>query len=189
MMVPHCLLRNAPNSGVSWSPQRAPLHGKWTSALAMELRVRILVACVVLFGAAAACNAPGGAGDGAGNPAAGDPANNPNTFRADVDHGQAYAGQWAQAKSQCGDEKKIWTIEPRRMAIVPAMRFCAFESVYVSEGPSGADTTWSTSAKCLADGRESHDFLFFRVKDNLHEMRVTFNDSKSVELVRCPMKS
>jgi hypothetical protein len=61
--------------------------------------------------------------------------------------------------------------------------------MHVNRGSDGATTTWATSARCLAGGRESQDFLFFRVEDNLREMRVTINDSDSIELVRCPMKS
>lgn len=148
--------------------------------------MRSLLTCVVVAGLLAGCDAPS---DGRENPSAGIPVTDPNTFRADADLERSYAGEWAAATSQCGDEKKIWTIEPRRMAIVPAMRFCAFDNIYVSDGPGSAPTVWSASAKCLAEGRESHDFLFFRVKDNLREMRVTFNDASSVELVRCPMKS
>ena len=155
----------------------------------MELRVRNLVVCVGLLALLAACDAPkDGAGDSAA-PAAGDPANNPNTFRADIDPSHAYAGQWASAVAHCGDEKKVWTIETRRMAIRPDMRFCAFDNIYISANADGRPTTWSAGAKCLAEGHESHDFLFFRVKDNLREMRVTFNDSSSVDLVRCPIKS
>jgi hypothetical protein len=63
------------------------------------------------------------------------------------------------------------------------------QEMYVSEGQGPAPTTWSAGAKCLSEGKESHDFLFFRVDDNLREMRVTFNDARSVDLVRCPMRS
>jgi hypothetical protein len=147
--------------------------------------VRSLVGLMVIAGLIAGCDAP----QGTDNPSAGGPVNDPNTFRANIDATRPYAGEWAAATNQCGDEKKIWTIEPHRMAIVPAMRFCAFDDVYVSDGPGAAPATWSASAKCLAEGRESHDFLFFRINDNLREMRVTFNDTRSVELVRCPMKS
>ena len=150
--------------------------------------MRNLLVLVVVATLVAGCGAPAG-GDN-DTPSAGRPVTDPNTFRAEIDAARPYAGEWAAAKSQCGDEKKIWTIEPHRMAIVPSMRFCVFDDdVYVSAGPGSAPATWSTSAKCLAEGRESHDFLFFRVKDNLSEMRVTFNDTSSVELVRCPMKS
>ncbi len=145
--------------------------------------MRSLLVCIAIAGLAAGCGAPGGDND---NPSAGIPVSDPNTFRADIDASRPYAGEWAAATVHCADEKKIWTIEARRMAIVPAMRFCAFEQVYVSNGTGDAPSTWSASARCLADGRESHDFLFFRVKDNLREMRVTINDAKSVDLVRCP---
>lgn len=150
--------------------------------------MRSLLVCVAIAGLLAGC---GGPKDEAGGdePSAGIPVNDPNTFRADVNHERPYAGEWAAATNQCADEKKVWTIEAHRMAIVPAMRFCAFDDIYVSDGAANTPTTWSASAKCLAGGRESHDFLFFRVKDNLREMRVTFNDAKSVELVRCPLKS
>ncbi len=137
----------------------------------------------------AGCDAPQGAPTGAQDQSGAVPANDPNTFRAGVNPDTAYAGEWALARSHCSDGKKIWTIEARRMAIVPAMRFCAFDNIYVSQGRGDSPTTWSASAKCLAEGKESHDFLFFRVKDNLKEMRVTFNDSNSVDLVRCPLKS
>ena len=136
----------------------------------------------------AGCDAPSGS-PGSDAPSAGAPANDPNTFRAAVNPDQAYAGEWALARSHCGDTKKIWTVEPKRMAIQPAMRFCIFSDIYVSDGSGDKPTTWSAGARCLSDGKESHDFLFFRVKDNLREMRVTFNDSNSVDLVRCPLKS
>jgi hypothetical protein len=142
-----------------------------------------------VLGLLAACDAPESAGNFSEEPTSGAPVTDPNTFRADVDLQRPYAGEWAAAANHCTDEKKVWTIEARRMAIVPAMRFCAFDNIYVSEANSGVRTIWSASAKCLANGEESHDFLFFRVKDNLKEMRVTFNDTNSVELVRCPAVS
>jgi hypothetical protein len=149
--------------------------------------VRLALAGLAILGALAACDAPGGGED---EPSAGIPVTDPNTFRADIDPGRAYAGEWAAASNHCNDEKRVWTIEARRMAIQPDMRFCVFEhDMYVSEGHGPAPTTWSAGAKCLSDGKESHDFLFFRVDDNLREMRVTFNDARSVELVRCPMRS
>ena len=62
-----------------------------------------------------------------------------------------------------------------------------------------ASSTTSTSAKasraseqlvrqrpCLADGKESQDFVFFRMKNKLR-MQVTINDTDSVELIRCPV--
>lgn len=102
-----------------------------------------------------------------------------------IDTRAPYAGQWAAEHSHCEDDQKKWTIEPHRMAIVPAMRFCTFESVYVNQAADAGETSWSAGATCLAEGRESHDFLFFRLKENLREMRVTFNDSRSVQLYRC----
>jgi hypothetical protein len=71
------------------------------------------------------------------------------------------------------------------MAIVPSMRFCLFEKVYVNTAEQEGETVWSAASQCLAEGRESQDFVFFRLKENLKDMRVTFNDSRSVELVRC----
>lgn len=102
-----------------------------------------------------------------------------------VDVHAPYAGEWAERSSDCDEERKLWTIEPRRMAIVPSMRFCLFEKIYVNAAAREGETVWSAASQCLAEGRESQDFLFFRLKDNLREMRVTFNDSHSVDLVRC----
>jgi hypothetical protein len=135
--------------------------------------------------ALAACS-PGPTDDSGGS-AAGTRDNDPNTFRANVNLDHAYAGEWAVASSHCNDAKKVWTVEPRRMAI-QRMRFCVFDrDIYMADGKGDKPTTWSAGATCLADGKQSHDFLFFRVKDNLREMRVTFNDSNSVDLVRCPV--
>ena len=39
----------------------------------------------------------------------------------------------------------------------------------------------------MAEGRASNDFVFFRVNPNKLKMRVTINDSESVDLIRCPM--
>ena len=149
--------------------------------------MRFTLASVAILSALAACDAPDSRDD---EPSAQIPVTDPNTFRADVDPGRPYAGEWAAASSHCNDDKRIWTIEARRMAIQPDMRFCVFEhDMYVAEGDGAAPSTWSAGAKCLSEGKESHDFLFFRVDDNLREMRVTFNDARSVELVRCPMRS
>jgi hypothetical protein len=154
--------------------------------------VRRFAACVALVVASgltiAGCDAPDQGSSAPGDPAAGTPANDPNTFRAAVDPDQAYTGKWALARNHCGDAKKVWTIEQKRMGIQPAMRFCQFTDMYVSVKPGDGPATWSTAARCIAEGKSSHDFLFFRVKDNLREMRVTFNDSNSVDLVRCPVK-
>jgi hypothetical protein len=146
--------------------------------------VRKALACLALLGSMAGCSPPDEPAEGASGPAF-----DPNTFRAAIDPERPYAGEWAAISNHCRDEDKIWTIEERRMAIVPDMRFCVFDEIYVSSGAGKSPATWSTGAKCLAGGRESHDFLFFRVDDNLREMRVTFNDTASVELVRCPTKS
>ncbi|MDZ4761465.1 MAG: hypothetical protein SGJ21_10370 [Alphaproteobacteria bacterium] len=102
-----------------------------------------------------------------------------------VDTNNPYAGEWASAHADCGDNRKIWTIESRRMAILPSLRFCAFKEVFVNADDSEGGRTWSASAQCLAEGRESRDFLFFRLDDNLQEMRVTFNDGRPTDLVRC----
>jgi hypothetical protein len=139
---------------------------------------------MAVLGLLAGCNPPGEPAEDASIPVT-----DPNTFRAAIDPERPYAGEWAKTSSHCRDEEKIWTIEARRMAVVPDMRFCVFEDMFVNEGNGKAPATWSAGAKCLAEGRESHDFLFFRVDDNLREMRVTFNDAASVELVRCPTKS
>lgn len=153
----------------------------------MELGVRRFAACFAVLGLLGACDAPDDSANRA--PGGGIPVKDPNTFRADVNPGHAYAGEWAVARNQCENEKKVWTIETNRMAI-EAARFCAFGSdMRVNRASDGATTTWATSARCLAEGRESNDFLFFRVEGNLREMRVTFNDSNSVDLIRCPMKS
>lgn len=146
--------------------------------------MRKALACVAVLGLLAGCDAPLVPAEDASVPV-----EDPNTFRAAIDPERPYAGEWAKASSHCRDEEKIWTIEARRMAVVPDMRFCVFEDMFVSEGDGKSPATWSAGAKCLAEGRESHDFLFFRVDDNLREMRVTFNDTAAVELVRCPMKS
>lgn len=122
--------------------------------------------------------------------ACGEPVETPtDTKTATVISAAPYAGEWAAAPNSCADEGQVWTIEARRMAIVPAMRFCAFNDVYVNTASDKGATTYSAAASCLAEGQETRDFVFFRVKDNLREMRVTFNDTDAVKLVRCPIKS
>jgi hypothetical protein len=133
---------------------------------------------------AAGCGAP----DPEGAPAAESPAANPNTFRADADEERAYAGEWAVAADHCDDQGKVWTIETNRMGM-QRERFCVFERIYVSRRNLGEGEAWSASAKCLAEGKESHDFLFFRVRPTRQEMRITINDSSPVDLVRCPMRT
>jgi hypothetical protein len=186
MMMLQIHLRNASNWGVRCFPQRPLASQTRFGARWMELGVRRFAIFVAVLGLLGACDAPEDAASSAADGAV--PVKDPNTFRADVSPTQAYAGEWAVARNQCENEKKVWTIETNRMAI-EAERFCAFENIYMNNGSDGATTTWSTSARCLAEGRESHDFLFFRVEKNLREMRVTFNDSNSVDLIRCPMKS
>ncbi|MEP7209481.1 MAG: hypothetical protein ABI740_01480 [Alphaproteobacteria bacterium] len=107
-----------------------------------------------------------------------------NRFRAEVNANSPYAGQWAAAASSCDDDRKVWTIEPHRMG-VQKIRFCAFKSLNLSQPEGSDDAVWSAAANCLSDGHESKDFVFFRVKPNLREMRVTFNDSRPIDLVRC----
>lgn len=143
-----------------------------------------LLACVAVLTLAAACDAPKGA---APEPSATIPSDNPNTFRADSLEDRAYAGEWAAVADQCGDSKKVWTIEANRMGM-QRQRFCVFDRIYVSSR-GGDGEAWSASARCLADGRESHDFVFFRVKANKAEMKVTINDAGAVDLVRCPMRT
>ena len=173
---------------VSGPRAAVPTLTKWLIRAAKEFGVRLTLACVAIFAGLAACDAPGG---GEHEPSARIPVTDPNTFRADIDPERAYAGEWAAASNHCSDDKRVWTIERTRMAIQPDMRFCVFDpsEMYVSEGHGPAPTTWSAGPKGLWEGKESHDFLFFRDDDNLREMRVTFNDARSVELVRCPMRS
>ena len=171
---------------------RFPLHcpDRALAGPLWELAVHRLAACVFFMAsmsALAACS-PESAGD-AGDSSAGSRDNDPNTFRASVNPDHAYAGEWAATPNHCNDARKVWTVEPRRMAI-QHVRFCVFdEDIFMADGKGDKPTTWSAGATCLAEGKQSHDFLFFRVKDNLREMRVTFNDSSSVDLVRCPIKS
>jgi hypothetical protein len=87
---------------------------------------------------------------------------------------------------ECGDQKKIWTIETHRMGM-QRQRFCVFSQIRVSNG--GEEQAWRADAKCLAAGKQSDDVVFFRVKPNRLEMRVTINDADSVDLVRCPMRT
>jgi hypothetical protein len=127
------------------------------------------------------CDKPGGDKAGAAPEDA-------NRFRAGINANSPYAGQWAAAASSCDDQKKVWTIEPHRMGVQRA-RFCAFKSLRLSQSEGSEDAVWSTSADCLADGHESKDFVFFRVKANLRQMRVTFNDDRPIDLVRCTSPS
>ncbi len=143
-----------------------------------------LLAFVAVLTLAAACDAPKGAEP---EPSASIPQSRPNPFSADASEERAYAGEWALAADQCGDARKVWTIETNRMGM-QRERFCVFDRIYVS-GNSGEGEAWSASARCLAGGRESNDFVFFRVKANKAEMKVTINDAGAVDLVRCPMRT
>lgn len=104
-----------------------------------------------------------------------------------VDSTSPYAGAWALEQRLCGNDKEVWTIEAARMA-TPHLRFCAFENVMVN-GSDNRTTRFATAANCLAEGHQTRDFLFFRIDHNLREMRVTFNDTDAVRLVRCPVAS
>lgn len=142
------------------------------------------LACVAVLTLAAACGAPEG-NDPASS--AGIQPDSPDTLSADPAQERSYAGEWAPAADQCGDSRSVWTIEANRMGM-QRQRFCVFDRIYVSSR-GGSEEAWSASARCLAGGRESNDFVFFRVKANKAEMRVTINDSDAVDLVRCPMRT
>jgi hypothetical protein len=154
------------------------------SAILGAKAVRRLI-CLGLLALVSACGAPD-VEDAA--PAAGLPSEDPNTFRADAAIERPYAGEWASETDHCGDVKKVWTIEANRMGM-QRQRFCVFERIYAASSTDEEGEAWSASAKCLAEGRESHDFVFFRVKPSRHEMRVTINDSTAIDLVRCPMQT
>ncbi len=139
--------------------------------------------CLALLALAGACEAP--TNDSAA-PAAEMPDGDSNAFRADVANERAYAGEWAVSSDNCNNQKEVWTIEEDRMGM-KRRRFCVFERVFSSDTDSGQG--WSASARCLAEGRQSNDFVFFRVNPNRLQMRVTINDSEAVDLVRCPMRT
>lgn len=142
--------------------------------------MRSFIASLAAIGLIASCGSDTGNGAASGDGA---------IDFAQIDETSPYAGEWASQRTHCADDRMIWTIEERRMAIVPAMRFCAFEDIFLSQAADGGEATWSAQAQCLAEGRESRAFVFFRVDEDLKEMRVTFNDSASVNLVRCPTSS
>ncbi|MEZ6028820.1 MAG: hypothetical protein R3C46_03625 [Hyphomonadaceae bacterium] len=144
------------------------------------MRNRLGIAMAALALLAAACEAPA---DGENEPAAELPVD-PNTFRAGSD--PAYAGEWASETELCANTREIWTIETRRLGM-KRQRFCIFDPMLQSTTDEGQG--WSASARCVSDGRESRDFLFFRIQPNMSQMRVTFNDQRSVELVRCPTRT
>ncbi len=111
----------------------------------------------------------------------------PEAFRAErPDEPPAYAGEWAEASEACNNPREIWTIEEHRMGM-KRRRFCVFERIFASTSAAGQG--WSASARCLAEGRQSNDFLFFRVGENRQQLRVTINDTETVRLVRCPMST
>ena len=114
--------------------------------------------------------------------------NDAKRLRAEVNVNSPYTGQWAAAASSCDDQKKIWTIEPHRMGI-RQVRFCYFKSISMNQPQGSDDAVWTAAVDCLADGRASKEFVFFRMKPNLREMRVTFNDSRPVDLMRCAARS
>lgn len=139
---------------------------------------------LALIALVSACEAP--VSDTA-EPAAEAPDTDPNAFRAERDEVErAYAGEWASDANACNNQREIWTIEQTRMGM-KRERFCHFERMNQSSGDEGQ--IWSASARCVAGGRSSNDFVFFRVNPNKLKMRVTINDSESIELVRCPMRT
>lgn len=143
--------------------------------------MRRLLAIAVLA-AAAACEAEV---DDAPAPAAESLPSDPEAFRAERDsEPPAYAGEWATISEACNNPREVWTIEEYRMGM-KRQRFCVFERVFASRSDAGQG--WSASARCLADGRQSNDFVFFRLGENRQELRVTINDAEAVQLVRCPM--
>jgi len=144
--------------------------------------VRRLLA--IAFLALAACEAPV---DQEPTPAAEALPSDPDAFRAErLNEPPAYTGEWAEASEACNNPREIWTIEEYRMGM-KRRRFCVFERIFASTSDAGQG--WSASARCLADGRQSNDFVFFRVGENRQKLRVTINDAKAVELVRCPMST
>ena len=143
--------------------------------------MRALV-CIALLALAGACEAPSNRPD----PAAEAPEGDSNAFRADAAQDRAYAGEWARSSDSCNNQREVWTIEENRMGM-KRQRFCVFERIFTSGDDAGQG--WSASARCLADGRQSHDFVFFRINPNKQQMRVTINDSEAVDLIRCPMRT
>lgn len=142
------------------------------------------LASLVLFALVAACEAPV---DDPAAPAAELPDTDPNAFRAEGEEEErAYAGEWATDANACNNQREVWTIEQSRMGM-KRERFCHFERINQSAGDTGQ--VWSASARCVARGRSSNDFVFFRVNPNKLKMRVTINDGESIDLIRCPMRT
>ncbi len=146
------------------------------------MRNGLVITTAFLAALLAGCGAPAG-GDGASDPAAELPVD-PNTFRAGSE--PAYTGEWAPASELCSNKGEIWTIETRRIGM-RRERFCVFDPMLQSTTDDGQG--WSATARCHAEGRASRDFLFFRIQPNQSQMRVTINDQRSVELVRCPSQT
>ncbi len=144
----------------------------------MRYPTRIAMAALALL--AAGCEAPS---DEDWDPAAELPVS-PDAFRAGAE--PAYTGNWAGNPELCGNVREIWTIEARRMGM-KRQRFCVFDPMLQSATDDGQG--WSASARCHSQGRETRDFLFFRVQPNQSQLRVTINDQRSVELVRCPNRT
>lgn len=140
--------------------------------------------CIALLALAGACEAPSNDSE----PAAGMPDGDGNAFRADAAADRAYAGEWAPSSDGCNNQREVWTIEENRMGM-KRQRFCIFERIFTTAESSAPEQGWSASARCVADGRQSHDFVFFRINPNKQQMRVTINDSESVDLIRCPMRT
>lgn len=141
------------------------------------MRYRLGIAIAALTLAVAGCEAP------ADDPAAELPTD-PGTFRGDRE--PAYTGEWASESVLCDNAREVWTIESRRLGM-KRQRFCVFDPLPQSGTDEGQG--WSASARCVAEGRESRDFLFFRIQPNQSQMRVTINDTRAVELVRCPSRA
>lgn len=142
------------------------------------------LASLVFIALMAACEAPV---DDSATPAAELPETDPNAFRAEGDERErAYAGEWATDSNACNNQGEVWTIEQSRMGM-KRERFCHFERVNQTADDEGL--VWSASARCVAKGRTSNDFVFFRMNPSKLKMRVTINDSESIELIRCPMRT
>lgn len=145
------------------------------------MRRLLIFAAIALAGA---CEAP--PAEEVGAAVEGETPSGSDAFRAETGEPPPYAGEWAASSDNCGNQRELWTIEENRMGM-KRQRFCVFERVFSSTGGTGEG--FSASARCLSDGRESHDFVFFRVNPGRGAMRVTINDAESVELVRCPMRT
>jgi hypothetical protein len=107
----------------------------------------------------------------------------PPELRASVDNKSPYAGEWAADTHLCRDTRQLWTIEANRMGVRADMRFCVWGPI-ASKDENG-QTVWRAEAACKYQGRDSRDFVFFRLAPDWKQMRVTFNDASPVNLVRC----